>query len=155
MAELGVLLTSNATKAKEWVIYIKTFNLKEESGLKIYTDQTGKFPVRSYRENQYIMVIVKMDRNIVLTELVKKRTSGGLVRFYQNLVINSSRITPKLHILDNECSDDFKIAMKNNGMLYQLVSPCDNRWNITELAIQTFKLHFVLVLCGTGKKFPM
>ena len=40
-------------------------------------------------------------------------------------------------------------------MKFQLVPPNDHRQNIAEKAIQTFKDHFVAVLCGTDVKFPM
>ncbi len=64
-------------------------------------------------------------------------------------------IFPKLHILDNECWQDFKHKIESNGMKYQLVPPHDNRRNIAEKAIQTFKDHFVSILCGTDKTFPL
>ena len=40
-------------------------------------------------------------------------------------------------------------------MTYQLVPPHDHRRNIAEKAIQTFKNHFVSILCGTDENFPM
>ena len=66
-----------------------------------------------------------------------------------------SGITPTMHILDNECSEEYKQAIMKNHMKYQLVPPHDHRRNIAEKAIQVFKDHFVSVLCGTAVKFPM
>ena len=80
------LLTDNATKLKTNAIYTQTFNLSSESNQKIYTDQTGKFPAKSYQGNQYIMVLVKMDGNAILVEPFKNQTSGELVKTYQILV---------------------------------------------------------------------
>ena len=40
-------------------------------------------------------------------------------------------------------------------MTYQLADVHNDRRNIAEKAIQTFKDHFVSVLCGTDAKFPM
>ena len=60
-----------------------------------------------------------------------------------------------MHILDNECSAEFKEKILENEMEYQLVPPHDHRRNIAEKAIQVFKDHFVSVLCGTNDKFPM
>ena len=123
----------------------------------MYTDQTGRFPVRSYRGNQYIMVLIELDGNSILVEAMQNRTSGEMIRAYQTLVdrLKECGIKPKLHILDNECSDEFKKQIETNNMKYQLVPPHDHRRNIAEKAVQTFKDHFVAVLCGTDAKFPM
>jgi hypothetical protein len=40
-------------------------------------------------------------------------------------------------------------------MKYQLVPPHNHRWNIAEKAIQVFKAHFISILCGTDKSFPL
>ncbi len=40
-------------------------------------------------------------------------------------------------------------------MTYQLVPPHDHRRNIAEKGIQTFKAHFVSILCGADKEFPL
>ena len=43
-------------------------------------------------------------------------------------------------MLDNECSQDFKDAIRKNNMTYQLAlaTAHDHRRNIAEKAIQTF-----------------
>ena len=60
-----------------------------------------------------------------------------------------------MHILDSECSVEYKEAIKNNQMNQQLVPPNNRRRNIAENAIQEFKDHLILVLCGTAVDFPM
>ncbi len=40
-------------------------------------------------------------------------------------------------------------------MTYQLVPPLDHRRNHTKKAIQTFKDHFVAILCRADKVFPL
>ena len=57
--------------------------------------------------------------------------------------------------MDNDCSEEFKEVIKNNGVKYQLVPPHYHRQKIDEKEIQVFKDHFVLVLCGTDKIFPL
>ena len=52
----------------------------------MYTDQTGKFPQKSSRGNQYIMVLTEMDSDAILVEAMKNRKSGEMVRAYQKLV---------------------------------------------------------------------
>jgi hypothetical protein len=38
---------------------------------KIYTDQTGRFPVISSKGNTYIMVLYEYDGNVILAEPIK------------------------------------------------------------------------------------
>ena len=80
-----------------------------------------------------------------------------MVRAYQVLIdrLKEKGICPTKHILDNKCSSEFKEAIKSNQMTYQLVPPNDHRRNVAEKAIQTFKDHFVAVLCGTDETFPL
>ena len=71
---------------------------------------------------------------------------------YQLLVdcLKEKRFEPKPHILDSEISREFKQAIKDNDMTYQLVPPYDHRQNTAEKAIRGFAL-----LCGAEDKFPM
>jgi len=52
-------------------------------------------------------------------------------------------------------SQDFKDAIRRNNMSYQLATAHYHRRNIAEKAIQTFKHHFIAILCGTDETFPM
>ena len=67
--------------------------------------------------------------------------------------LKSCGINPKHHILDNECSNEFKEAIKDNDMTYQLVPADDHCRNITKRAIQTAKGHVISVLCGCNPNF--
>ena len=88
---------------------------------------------------------------------MRNRQAGEMVAAYQRAVdrLKKAGIQPKMHILDNEISAEFKEAIKANGMSYQLVPPNDHRRNVAEKAIQVFKDHFISVLCGTAENFPM
>eukprot|EP00957_Ditylum_brightwellii_P067576 5129899-Ditylum_brightwellii.AAC.1 len=50
---------------------------------KIYTDQTGKFPVVSSKCNRYIMIIYAYDANCILVEPMKNRTEHSIVEEYE------------------------------------------------------------------------
>ena len=103
------------------------------------------------------MVLFESGSNNILVEAMKCRTASEMVRAYQELInrLREADICPTKHILDNECSNEFKQAIKDNQMTYQLVPPNDHRRNVAEKAIQTFKDHFVAVLCGTDPDFPL
>ena len=54
---------------------------------------------------------------------MKDRTSGEMLRAYQKLLkeLRLSGMTPKKHVLDNKMSNEFKDAVRTNGMEYELV----------------------------------
>ena len=144
-------------QSKKKDVMIKILDTCDELQMKIFSDQTGRFPKRSCRGYQYIMVLCEIDSDAILVEPMRNRTAGEMIRAYQ-VIINRLRdagIQPKQHILDNECSAEFKEAIKNNGMTHQLVPPNDHRRNHAERAIQTFKAHFISILCGVDDNFPI
>ena len=77
--------------------------------LKMYSDQTGRFPVTSFKGNQYVMVVYDMDvSNAILVEAMRNRTAGEMVRAYKAIMDRLSRggVEPTVHLLDNECSEE-------------------------------------------------
>ena len=123
----------------------------------MFTDQTGRFPVTSYKGNQYITMSFESLTNNILVEAMHSRVAGEMMRAIQVLMdrLHEKNINPTLHILYNECSAEYKEAMERNGMRFQLVPPNDHRCNVAEKAIQTFKDHFVAVLCGADDVSPL
>ena len=74
---------------------------------KIYTDQTGKFPVLSSQGHEYIMVLLNMDSSYTNMEPMKNRHLSQIIMTYQILIdiLKDCGINPKHHSLDNECSE--------------------------------------------------
>ncbi len=103
------------------------------------------------------MVLIEIDSNAILVKAMKNQSTGEMMQAYQVLVnrLRSTGVTPKMHILDNECSAEFKERIKSNNMQYQLVPPHDHRRNIAAKAIQVFKAHFISILCSADKLFPL
>jgi hypothetical protein len=103
------------------------------------------------------MVLVHPVSNGILQEPMKNCTSGKMIQAYQCLInqLKSARITPKHHILSNECLEVFKATIKKNNMTYQIVPPHNHHWNLAKKAIQTFKAHFISILCGADTEFPL
>jgi hypothetical protein len=95
---------------KEKTIFFKVYDLEEEATHKIWTNQTRQFSKQSSRGNQYIMVLIESDSSAILVEPMKNRSTGEMIQAYQALIeqLNATGIFPKEHILDNECSDQFK-----------------------------------------------
>ena len=126
--------------------------------MRLYTDQTGRFPYTSLKGNQYVMVAYDMHgSNAVLAEPMHNRTPRTMLEAYEKIIqqLPEGETRPTVHILDNECIGDFKQAILDNQMTYQLVPPHDHRRNAAEKAYQIFKDHFISVLYGTDETFPM
>jgi hypothetical protein len=91
----------------------------------LYTDLTGKFPVRSSKGNSYIMVCYIYDCNYVKVVPMKSRSASELVKAYdsvhQELTVKGFK--PKLQTLDNEASTALKTFFTVNDIVYQLVPP--------------------------------
>ena len=142
---------------KERTIFYRVMDVNDKAAQKIYSDQPGWFPTKLSRGNQCIMVLTEVVSDAILVEPMKNRTAGEMIRAYQVLIdhLNLAGIFPKLHILDNECLADLKAVIKENGMKYQLLPPHNHRHNIAKKAISTFKDHFISILCGAEKAFPL
>ncbi len=114
------------TKQKESVLRI--LDLSNKAQRLMYTNQTGKFSKKSSKGNQYIIVLIKIDSNTILVEAIKNRSAGEMIKAYLILVnrLCNAGVTPKMHILDNMCSEEFKAQICKNNMTFQLVSPHDH-----------------------------
>ena len=124
---------------------------------KIYTDQTGRFPVTSSRGFKYIMTAYVYDSNNILVEPMKSRTGFAIKKAYQQIrqLLYKWGLQPKLHILDNECFQVLKDFIDDEHELFQLVPLHLHRRNTTERAIQTFKNHFIAGLVSTHDDIPI
>lgn len=52
----------------------------------IYSNKTGKFPVKSRAGNRYIMVMVEIDSNYILVKPMKNKTDDKMIATYQKLL---------------------------------------------------------------------
>jgi hypothetical protein len=124
---------------------------------RLYTDLTGKFPVRSSKRNSYVMVCYIYDCNYVKVIPMKSRSASEWVKAYdsvhQELTVKGFK--PKLQTLDNEASAALKNFFTENDIAYQLVPPRCHRRNTAERAIRTFKEHFVAGLSSVDPYFPL
>ena len=88
---------------------------------------------------------------------MKSRKASELTTVYSKIhkMLTSRGLKPKLHILDNECSQtiiDFVLSVDEK---YHLVPPHIHRRNAAERGIQTFKNHFIAGLSSVHKLFPI
>ena len=125
-----------STKAKEelddWKRTIET-KLTSKSNLfyhsivpfdnTIYTDQTGKFHVRSVRGYNYILVTYSYDANAILVRPLCSRKGSDLVKAIEDIhtYLRERGYKPAHQILDNEINTSLKNFLKSNQVSYQLV----------------------------------
>jgi len=116
-----------------------------------YSDQTGRFPIRSTRNHQYIFVLFDTASNHIFAEPIKDRTSKEISKAYSKiyLTLRKAGISSNLHVLDNESSKDFTELLKQNNGKIQFVPPNAHRRNVAERAIRTFKANFIAGLSST------
>ena len=96
----------------------------EETG-KVYTNQTGRFTVRSSAGNQYILVLYDYDSNEIMTEALKTRQGPKLLKAYAKIIkyLHTRGFHPRVHWIDNEASNAMKTYDQTNHIEYQLVPP--------------------------------
>ena len=103
------------------------------------------------------MIMCEMDSNAIMSEAMKDRKEGEIIKAYQKLIrrLHKAKIYPTKHILDNKCSEEYKQAIADNGMEHELVPKGQHRRNIAEKAIQTWKAHAIGVFSGMSNKCPL
>jgi hypothetical protein len=121
----------------------------------LYTDLTGKFPVRSSKGNSFVMVCYVYGCNYVKVTPMKSWSASEWVQAYDTIhqELTSEGFKPKLQTLDNEASTALKDLFTANNLDYQLVPPHCHRRNAAERAIRTFKEHFVAGLSSVDPTF--
>ena len=155
----GLQSTKNDTtptqheKTQHILTEIIPFTAKELS----YTDQTGQIPFRSTRGHEYVMILYDYDSNAILAKAFKNRQAKELVDTWESLYkqLTKNGHNSKCFILDNECSNEMKAALRKYNLEYQLVQPDIHRRNSAERAVRTFKNHFLSCLATCHKDFPI
>ena len=123
---------------------------------KLYTDDTGRFPVKSRAGNQYIMIAYHSS-NLILAQPFANRKDKHRMAAYDTIMtrVKAAGLDVDLQVLDNEASKEYKEIMTNKWKVkYQLVPPDMHRRNAAERAIRTFKAHFISILAGVDQDFP-
>ena len=123
----------------------------------MYTDLTGKFPVRSYKNNQYVFVAYFYSINDILVRAMPNRADASMVATFKDIIghLKSCGHQPQMNVMDNECSKAVKTYINSENINIQLVEPHDHHVNTAERAIQTFKHHFIAGLATVDIDFPI
>ena len=122
-----------------------------------YQDLTGRFPIRSARGNEYVMIGYHFDANYIIGHPVRDRTAGSLTKAWEHIHQEFERAgaAPETWVLDNEFSTEMKKAFTKHDVSYQLVPPNSHQRNLAERAIQTWKNHFKAGIALVDPNFPL
>jgi hypothetical protein len=123
----------------------------------VHTDQTGRFPVVSRKGHKYIMVLIEIDSNYIAMEPMRSRETAEMIKTYKIIMDRLAKqgIKPKKQLLDNEASQEYKEAIEEYEMEWELVPPHNHRRLLAERAIQTAKAHLIANILGCDPTFPM
>jgi hypothetical protein len=92
----------------------------------MYTDDTGRFPVRSRSGNQYVMIAYHCDANVILACPFKTRADAHRLEAYADIMgrLKLRNLHVDLQVLDNEASEEYKRQITETwGAKFQLVPP--------------------------------
>ena len=103
------------------------------------------------------MVVYNYDANSVLVEPLNNIKSKYFTMTFLKIlnILTVSENAPKIYILYNKIFGEFKDALKQKKLTYQLVPCFQHRCKKSERAIQTFKNHFIAGLSSMNPLLPI
>ncbi|KAL7503323.1 hypothetical protein ACHAXN_001123 [Cyclotella atomus] len=125
----------------------------EQNENTLYTDLTGKFPVKSFHGSHMLFVAYAYGPNAILTRPMRNRSDAEMIKAYTD--IHDKGFKPRFNVSDSECSKTIKRYIREQDAIIQLVERDNHRVNAAEQAIQTFKNHFITGLATVDKNFPI
>jgi hypothetical protein len=124
---------------------------------KLYTDDTGRFPVRACSGNQYVMIAYHTGGNLILQQAFQTKADKHCIPVFDTIMarLAACGLLVDLNIRDNKASADFKQVITEPWKTkFQLVPPDMHRRNTAERMIRHFKNHFLSILAGVDAMFP-
>jgi hypothetical protein len=118
----------------------------------IYTDITGAFPVRSFKNMQYIFVAYIYNLNAIIMQPMPFHTD---IHCHLLAILRARDYQPALNMMDNECSNSVEKHILANKMDIQLAPLHYYHVNAAEHAIARFKEHFVAALATVDMLCPL
>ncbi len=114
----------------------------------MYTNLNGAFPIRSFKNMQYIFVAYISDLNAIIIQPMQSCTNAAMITAFTEVfaVLRPQDYHLALNVMDNECSKAVEKHIRSNRMDIQLIPPHNRRVKAAERAIATFKEHFVAAL---------
>jgi hypothetical protein len=122
----------------------------------MYTDLTGAFHIRSFKNMQYIFVAYIYGLNAIVRPIPSHANATMTAAFTEVFAILWAQdYQPALNVMDNECSKTVEKHIRANRMSIQLVPPHNHQVNAAEWVIATFKEHFAAALATVDMLCPL
>jgi hypothetical protein len=123
----------------------------------MYTDLTGAYPVRSFKNMIYIFIAYIYDLNTIIVHPMASRTDTSFIAAFNKVftILHAQNYQPALNVMDNECSKAVEKHIRTNRMMIQLVPAHNHCVNAAEQAIRTFKEHIIIVLATNNNLCPL
>eukprot|EP00804_Cyclotella_cryptica_P006571 CCRYP_021176-RA/>CCRYP_021176-RA protein AED:0.48 eAED:0.43 QI:0/0/0/0.85/0/0/7/0/757 len=132
----------------------KELHLWDEPISKLFTDNMGRFPVRSRSCNQYLMLAYHCDTNTPSSSNPSNpNTTDTASQPRSNSWVDSQHAPTQL-TTRFWTTKPRRVITEDWNCSYELVPPNVHRRNIAKQAIQTFKVHFLSILAGLHSAFP-
>jgi hypothetical protein len=133
-------------------IFIKIYPLN-----KLFSGDTGQFPVHAHSGNQYIMIAYHTAGNLILQQAFTTKADKHRIPVFNNIMtcLTVRGLLVDLNIRDNEAGADSKRVITETWRTkFQLVPPDMHHRNKAERMIRHFKNHFLSILAGVDAAFP-
>jgi hypothetical protein len=124
---------------------------------KLYTDDTGRFPVRARSGNQYVMIAYHTNGNLILQQAFQMKEDKYRIPAFNAIMaqLAARGLLVDLNIRYNESSSGFKqVILESWKTKFQLVPLDMHRRNKAKQMIWHFKNHFLSILAGVNAVFP-
>jgi hypothetical protein len=124
---------------------------------KLFTDNTGRFPIKACSSNQYVMIAFQANSNLILQQAFKSMSDRHHIAAYNTIMtcLAARGLSVDLQILDNKASSAYKEAITFKwNTTFQLIPPDMHCHNQAERTICMFKDHFLAILAGVNAAFP-
>ena len=124
--------------------------LGDRNNRTIYRDLTGRFPVEPYDGKNYIFIACVNKLNSIFMIAMKDRKNKNMITAYKEVYskCEARGHTPKVHVLDNECSKCTQNYLESKGTRCHHVAPHNNRVNAAEPAVKLAKYHLIAALAA-------
>ena len=123
----------------------------------MYTDLSGQFPVRSYKNSVYLFIAYIYDANAIMIRAMPARTDAAMLAAFEDVLeeLEEKGWKPRLNVMDNECSKAVEKFIRKQDMDVQLVTADNHRANAAERAVCTVKEHTISGLCTIDPNCPL
>jgi hypothetical protein len=124
---------------------------------KMYTAITGAFPIRSFKNMQYIFIVYIYNLNANILQPMPSHTDALFIPTFSKVfaILRAWDYQPALNVIDKECSKEVEKHIRTNKMDIQLVLPQNHHVNAAERAITTFNKHSVAALATVDMLCPL